>query len=62
MKKHVKERRAKNLELGKREAAARCAHCRQPLPKMFIEAGIRFCDEGCRLGDEAWNTAREARR
>ena len=48
MKKHVKERRAKNLELGKREAAARCAHCKQPLTTMEIRGGFRFCSFECR--------------
>ncbi len=64
MKKHVKARREKLRKLAEREAHARCAHgnCRQPLPQMFIQAGIRFCDEGCREAEAIWQQAREARR
>lgn len=63
-KKHVQDRREKLRRLGEMETAARCAYgnCRQPLPKMFIEAGFRFCDDGCRTAEEAWTHAREVRR
>jgi hypothetical protein len=64
MKAHVKARRERNLELGKQEAAARCAYgnCRKPLPKMFISQGLRFCDSWCQDAEWAWLEAKEARR
>jgi hypothetical protein len=63
-KKRMADRRARNLELGKQEAVARCAYgnCRLPLPKMFIEAGMRFCDDLCQDAEWAWQAAKEARR
>lgn len=54
-KKHIKARRERNLELGKRDAANRCTACRRALPKvgvliMLTPSGqtIRYCDETCR--------------
>ena len=53
--KHVKDRRARNLELGKQDAANRCTSCRRGLPKigvlmMLTPSGetIRYCNETCR--------------
>lgn len=40
----VQDRRARNLELGKQDAEARCLHCRYPLPK---SAPSRFCSIDC---------------
>ncbi len=64
MKKHIQARRERNRELAEREAVARCAYgnCRLPLPKMFIEAGMRFCDDLCQDAEWAWQAAKEARR
>lgn len=48
MKKHIKARRERNEQLGKREAQARCAHCKKPLEKVDILGGMRFCSFDCR--------------
>jgi hypothetical protein len=64
LKKHIQARRERTRELAEREAVARCAYgnCRLPLPKMFIEAGMRFCDHQCQDAEWAWQAAKEARR
>lgn len=65
MRKHVKERIARNLELGKREAAARCQWCRKPLAPVWtlrLSDLARFCNDDCRADDEEWTACKEARR
>ncbi len=54
--KALRDRRARLRALAEQEAAARCAYgnCRQPLPKMLIHAGIRFCDAGCERAEAIW--------
>lgn len=65
MRKHVKARQARNLALGKLDAANRCAFCRRALPEtywIFLTASgepVRYCSADCRrdqldsLGQEA---------
>jgi hypothetical protein len=62
--KRIQARREKTRALAEREAAARCAYgsCRLPLPKMFIAAGMRFCDARCQEAEWAWQEAKEAKR
>lgn len=52
MKKHVEERRARNIELGKRDAENRCPICRRALPppmeRLYTHFDERpYCSEDC---------------
>lgn len=52
--KYLKERQQRNRELGKADAANRCAFCRRALPKHpfeleFADVGTgRYCNIDCR--------------
>lgn len=60
----IAARREEHREPSECEAAKRCAyvHCRLRLPKMFIAAGMRFCDARCQEAEWAWQEAKEAKR
>lgn len=50
LKKHVKERRAKNLELGKRDMERRCPVCKRELPASgyrYHSLTEMFCSSEC---------------
>lgn len=57
MRKHVKARRARNLELGKKDAANRCRFCKRRLPKhpwvLFTDTleELAYCNIDCRRDD-----------
>ncbi len=56
--KRVSQRRQRNLEIGKLDAANRCKQCRLPMPKS-IEARWgtekQFCSQACY--EDAWEAA-----
>lgn len=49
-KQQIDERRRRNRELGARDAANRCAHCRRELGSTFVRTLFslaRFCSDDC---------------
>lgn len=50
MKKHIAARRKRNLELGKRDLAARCSVCKRELPApgyRYHSLTEMFCSSDC---------------